>query len=138
MRKWWQVTFGDSAYPKDVGYVSIHRVTVLKDLTVAFLDPNIRNCTLKMEFINEKAIDDSGVSRNVYSAFWEQFLERCEGEEGHVPRLRSDLSEGDLQGVGRIGAKGFLDHGVMPVRLSKSFIFASVCEIDTIDVDFLM
>lgn len=29
---------------------------------------------LKMEFQNEKAVDDNGVSREVHTVFWEEFL----------------------------------------------------------------
>lgn len=38
------------------------------------------NLTLKMDFVNEKAVDNAGVPREVYTACWEQFLEQCEGE----------------------------------------------------------
>lgn len=34
--------------------------------------------------------------------------------------------------------KGFIDHGLMPVRLSKSFILACINGIDTVDVDVLL
>ncbi|KAM9475207.1 uncharacterized protein Hap1MRO34_011056 isoform 1-T2 [Clarias gariepinus] len=131
-------TNDDLANSRAVHYVSVHRITILKDLIVAYLDPNILQCTLKMEFVNEKAIDDSGVSRDMYTAFWEQFLEQCEGEEERVPRLRLDFSEDEWQAVGRIWAKGFLDHGVLPIRLSKSFILASIHGIDAVDVHVLL
>lgn len=94
--------------------------------------------TLKMNFVNEKTIDDAGVSREVYTAFWEQFLEQCEGEMERMPRLRPDFCEAEWQAVGRIWVKGLLDHGVMPVRLSKAFILACIHGIDSVDVDILM
>lgn len=34
-----------------------------------------------MEFTNEKAVDSDSVSSEAYSAFWEDFLEQCEGED---------------------------------------------------------
>ncbi|KAF3834148.1 hypothetical protein F7725_025352 [Dissostichus mawsoni] len=91
-----------------------------------------------MDFVNENAIDDNGVSREVYTAFWEQFLETCEGEAERVPRLRPDFCEAEWQAVGRIWVKGLLDHGVMPVRLSKAFILACNHGVDSVDVDILM
>ena len=96
------------------------------------------NSTLKMEFVNEIAVDDAGVSREVYTAFWEQFLEQCEGESERVPRLRPDFCEAKWQAVGRIWVKGLVDHGVMPVRLSMAFIFACINGLDSVDVDILM
>lgn len=91
-----------------------------------------------MEFVHEKAIDDAGVSREVYTAFWEQFLEQCEGETERVPRLRPDFSQAEWQAVGRIWAKGLLEHGVMPVRLSKAFILVCIHGLHSVDVDNLM
>lgn len=96
------------------------------------------NMTLKMNFVNEKAIDDAGVSREVYTAFWEQFIEQCEGETERVPRLRPDFSEAEWQAVGRIWVKGLVDHGVMPVKLSMAFILACISGIDSVDTDILM
>lgn len=96
------------------------------------------NLILKMDFVNEKAIDVAGVSREVYTAFWEQFLEQCAGETEQVPRLRPDFCEAKWQAVGRIWVKGLLDHGVMPVRLSKAFILACVHGIDSADGDILI
>lgn len=98
----------------------------------------IMNMTLKMDFVNEKAIDDAGVSREVYTAFWEQFLEQGEGETERVPRLRPDFSEAEWQAVGHIWVKGFVDHGVMPVKLSVAFILACISGIDSVDTDILM
>ncbi|CAK6964434.1 uncharacterized protein LOC115592404 isoform X1 [Scomber scombrus] len=118
--------------------VSIHRIKVVEDLLAVFMDSNIINLTLKMDFVNEKAIDDAGVSREVSTAFWEQFLEQCEGETERVPRLRPDFCEAEWQAVGRIWAKGLLDHGVMPVRLSKAFILACIHGLHSVDVDILM
>ncbi|KAL7879007.1 hypothetical protein AOLI_G00099810 [Acnodon oligacanthus] len=35
-----------------------------------------------------------------YTAFWEEFLEHCEGEEERVPRLRPDYSEKEWAAAG--------------------------------------
>ncbi|XP_034535248.1 uncharacterized protein LOC117809829 isoform X2 [Notolabrus celidotus] len=119
-------------------HASICRVKVVEDLLAVFMDSSIIELTLKMDFVNEKAIDDAGVSRDVYTAFWEQFLEQCEGETERVPRLRPDFSEAEWQAVGRIWVKGFLDHGIIPVRLSKAFILACIHGIDSVNADVLM
>lgn len=59
---------------------SVHRVKVVEDLLAVFMDSSIMSVTLKMDFVHEKAIDGAEVSREVYTAFWEQLLEQCEGE----------------------------------------------------------
>lgn len=91
-----------------------------------------------MEFNNEMAVDNSGVSRDVYTAFWEQFLELSEGEEERVPKLRPDFSEERWYALGRIWAKGLIDHGIFPVRLSKAFIIASVLGLQAVEEEVLM
>ncbi|XP_051813790.1 uncharacterized protein LOC127536708 [Acanthochromis polyacanthus] len=124
--------------PQTTRRASICRIKVVDDLLAVFIDSSIMNMTLKMDFVNEKAIDDAGVCREVYTAFWEQFLEQCEGETERVPRLRPDFSEAEWQAVGRIWVKGFVDHGVMPVKLSVAFILACISGIDSVDTDILI
>lgn len=119
-------------------HVSVLRVKVVEDLIGAFSDDSIMYETLKMEIVNEKAVDDSGVSREVYTAFLESFLEQAEGESERVPRLRPDFNQAHWKAVGRIWAKGLLDHGVIPVKLSKAFTVACIYGMDSVDVDVLM
>ncbi|XP_007544337.1 uncharacterized protein LOC103132471 [Poecilia formosa] len=116
----------------------LYRNKVVEDLLAVFMENNILNQTLKMEFVNERAIDDAGVSREVYTAFWEQFLEQCKGETERVPRLRPDFCESEWQAIEHIWVKGFLDHGVIPVRLSKAFILACVHGIESVDDDVVI
>ncbi|XP_051560585.1 uncharacterized protein LOC127444946 [Myxocyprinus asiaticus] len=127
----------NSANPKDV-HTLIHRVKVVEDLVAVFMDSSIIHSTVTMEFVNENAVDDAGVSREVYTAFWDQFLEQCEGEDERVPRPRPDFSEAEWEAVGRIWVKGILDLGVLPVRLSSVFILACMHGIDSVNVDVLM
>ncbi|XP_032409601.1 uncharacterized protein LOC116721178 [Xiphophorus hellerii] len=132
------VSAGNSENLANHLHVSIRRIKVVEDLLAVFMENNLLNQTLKMEFVNERAIDDAGVSREVYTAFWEQFLEQCEGETERVPRLRPDFCESEWQAIGHIWVKGFLDHGVIPVRLSKAFILACVHGIESVDDDVLI
>lgn len=73
------------------------------------------NANLKIEFVNEKAVDADGVSRDAYSAFWEHFLEQCEGEDERVPRLGLDYLERKWQTLGRVWLKGYQDHKIIPI-----------------------
>ncbi|XP_051929411.1 uncharacterized protein LOC127605682 isoform X1 [Hippocampus zosterae] len=124
--------------PRTPWRAAICRIKVVDDLLSVFMDCSIMEFNLKIKFVNENAIDDAGVSREAYSAFWEQFLEQCEGETERVPRLRPDFCEAEWQAVGRIWVKGLLDHGVMPVRLSKAFVLACIHGIDSVDRDILI
>ena len=76
------------------------------------MEPKLLNANLKIEFTTEKALDSDGVSREVYSAFWEDFLQQFEGEDEWVPRLRPDYSEKAWQALGRVWLKGYLDHKI--------------------------
>ncbi|KAF4118755.1 hypothetical protein G5714_000806 [Onychostoma macrolepis] len=96
------ITSSENSENAKVVHALIHRVKVVEDLLAVFMDDSIIQSTLKMEFVNEKAVDDAGVSREVYTAFWDQFLEQCEGEDEQVPRLRPDFSEAEWEAVGRI------------------------------------
>lgn len=127
-----------AANVKESRYVKIRRVMVIKDLLEIFMDCKVLNLALRMEFANEKALDDDGVSRDVYTAFWEEFLEHCEGEDERVPRLRPDYSEREWQAIGRIWVKGYMDHGLIPVRLSPAFILACNHGVTAVDEELLM
>lgn len=54
--------------------------SLMEDLLAVFMDNSIMNSTLKMEFINEKAIDDAGVSRDVYTASGSSSLNSVKGK----------------------------------------------------------
>ncbi|KAA0702524.1 hypothetical protein E1301_Tti020935 [Triplophysa tibetana] len=76
---------------KDTKYVKVRRVNIVKDVLEIFIEPEVAKKALRIEFINENAIDDDGVSRELYTAFWEDFLTQCEGEASVVSELTNDL-----------------------------------------------
>ncbi|XP_076830249.1 uncharacterized protein LOC143476133 [Brachyhypopomus gauderio] len=78
----------EPASVKEVWKVKIRRVNVIQDMLDIFMDPKVLDVTLRFEFVSEKAFDDDGVSREAYTAFWEEFLEQCEGEEERVPESK--------------------------------------------------
>lgn len=123
---------------KEIQSVKVRRVNIVKDVLEIFSKSQVLKQVLRVEFTNENAIDDDGVSRELYTAFWEDFLAQCEGEEERVPRLRPDYSEREWQAVGRVWVKGYVDHGVMPIRLSPAFILACIDGVDSVDEGLLM
>ncbi|CAL9685426.1 unnamed protein product [Knipowitschia caucasica] len=68
--------------------VEIHRVNVLQELISHFKNEEIMTFRLKFKFVHEKGADADGLARDVYSAFWSEFVERAaEGAELRVPVL---------------------------------------------------
>lgn len=128
----------ESVSVKETKHVKLRRVNIVKDVLEIFIEPEVLKNALRIEFVNENAIDDDGVSREMYTAFWEDFLGQCEGEEERVPRLRPDYSEMEWQAVGRVWLKGYVDHGIIPVRLSPAFILACIHGVDCVDEELLM
>lgn len=118
--------------------MKLRRVNIVDDLLNVFMEPKVLNVDLKIEFTNEKAVDSQGVSREAYSAFWEHFLEQCEGEDERVPRLRPDYSEKEWQAVGRVWLKGYMDHNIIPIRLSPAFVLACCHGVSSVDEELLM
>lgn len=102
------------------------------------MEPKVLNANLKIEFTHEKAMDSDGVSREAYSAFWEHFLEQCEGEDDRVPRLRPDYSEKKWQALGRVRLKGYLDNKIIPIRLSPAFVLACCQGVSSVDEELLI
>lgn len=72
--------------------MKLRLVNIVEDVLNVFMDPKILSANLKIEFIHERAVDSDGVSREAYTAFWEEILELCEGEDERVPRLQPDYS----------------------------------------------
>ncbi|XP_059389514.1 uncharacterized protein LOC132122967 [Carassius carassius] len=123
---------------KEIQSVKVRRVNIVKDVLEIFSKPEVLKQVLRVEFTNENAIDDDGVSRELYTAFWKDVLAQCEGEDERVPRLRPDYSEREWQAVGRVWVKGYVDHGVMPIRLSPAFILACIDGVDSVVEELLM
>ena len=90
-----------------------------------FKSPGILKTDLKFKVIDEKGQDEDGVSREVYTIFWQQFIESCsEGEHARVAAIFPDLGLEEWQAVGRILAKDFIDCNVFPLRLAQAFVIA--------------
>ncbi|CAC5385095.1 unnamed protein product [Mytilus coruscus] len=100
--------------------IRVHRSDLLNDMITIFKQQDIIQRKLMFEYVNEIGSDLDGVSRDVYSSFWIEFL-RCssEGEECRVPALNSRWQADEWMSIGRIMAKGYQDHQIFPLQLSK-------------------
>ncbi|XP_061757346.1 uncharacterized protein LOC133553306 isoform X2 [Nerophis ophidion] len=125
-------------FDKEILILKLRRVNIVDYVLNVFMEPKVLNARLRMEFTNEKAMDSDGVSREAYSAFWDHFLDQCEGEDERVPRLRPDYSEKKWQALGRVWLKGYLDHKILPIRLSPAFVLACCKGVSSVDEELLM
>ncbi|XP_077361249.1 uncharacterized protein LOC144006333 [Festucalex cinctus] len=121
----------DSVRPPSPAYevlhvnVKLHRVTLLDELIGQFKDEAMMTYSVKYSFIDEMGADADGVSRDVYAAFWTEFLDcAAEGADVRVPSLSPKWQEEEWRSVGRILAKGLEDHGYFPFRLAQAFTAA--------------
>ncbi|KAK0151962.1 hypothetical protein N1851_006661 [Merluccius polli] len=107
-------------------------------MIVQFKDPLILNYPLKYSLIDERGRDEDGVARDVYTAFWNEFLDRAaEGAELRVPCLSPKWQEEEWRAVGRILAKGFLDQGYFPLRLAPAYTTALLFGEHAVPTDML-
>jgi hypothetical protein len=96
-------------------------------MIVAFTDPEIIAAVLKIKFVGEMAVDDHGVSRDAYTAFWQSFCSvHTNGEGERIPVLCPDLGREEWYAIGRILVKGYIDHQLFPIQFSLAFILALI------------
>jgi hypothetical protein len=78
----------------------------------------IGECPIKMKYGDEQAIDDGGVQRDMYSAFWEQtYSEYFDGAKCLIPMVHPEIDLKDYAVFGRILSHGYLVSGHLPVRI---------------------
>lgn len=107
--------------------IKLHRVNLLEEMISQFKDAALLKHALKYTYIDEKGADADGVSRDVYAAFWTEFMEHTtEGEDLRVPLLSPKWQEEEWKSIGRILLKGFKDHGYYPCRLAPVFTVALI------------
>ena len=103
--------------------VRVRRVFVINDMVEIFINPVIMTETLQFTFVDEYGADANGVSRDAYTSFWLEFMKTStKGEDERIPAISPHFQLAEWQAVGRILAKGFLDHDIFPLLLSKAFV----------------
>ncbi|KAK7944641.1 hypothetical protein WMY93_000369 [Mugilogobius chulae] len=118
--------------------LEIHRVNVVSELISHFKSDEIMKFRLKYKFVDEKGSDADGVSRDVYAAFWNEFVDgAAEGADMRVPALTPKWQEEEWQAIGRILARGFIDQDYFPLRLAPAFTTALIFGEHSISTDVL-
>ena len=93
---------------------------------------------MKYSFIDEIGADVAGVSRDVYAAFWTEFLDcAAEGADVRVPSLSPKWQEEEWRSVGKIMVKGLKDHGYFPSWLAQAFTAAVTLGEHSVSPDLL-
>ncbi|CAG2210825.1 unnamed protein product [Mytilus edulis] len=65
--------------PDDCIHIRLHRLNIMEELIAHCKNPDIITCAVKFDFVNEKGADATGVSRDVYSTFPNNFIKRVYG-----------------------------------------------------------
>ncbi|XP_036952592.1 uncharacterized protein LOC119018763 isoform X3 [Acanthopagrus latus] len=135
---------GDTASTSAASYevvsitIRLHRVNLLEEMISQFKDSTLLKHPLKYTYIDEKGADADGVSRDVYAAFWTEFMDQtAEGEDLRVPSLSPKWQEEEWKSIGRILLKGFQDHGYYPCRLAPVFTVALIFGENEVSDDML-
>ena len=107
--------------------VKIKRSNVRADMIAKFKDISIAQ-SIQFTFIDPRGEREagvgSGVTRDIYSTFWEELSEHCFiGAQSRVPIVCHDMYKDEWNAVGRILVKGYSDVGYFPTIISSAFIF---------------
>lgn len=107
--------------------IKLHRANLVDEMIGQFKNEAILSYHLKYSFFNERGADADGLARDVYAAFWTDFLDcAAEGAEMRVPILSPRWQEEEWKAVGRILAKGFTDQGYFPLHFAPAFTTALI------------
>jgi hypothetical protein len=79
----------------------------------------LREYPLKTRFKGERAIDEGGVSRDLFSAFYDAvYAKYCDGVSLLYPAINPHVKTSDLRTLGLIISCGYLLTCVLPVRIA--------------------
>lgn len=90
------------------------------------LEQVLKEYPFRITYKNEKAIDTGGVSRDMFSAFWEiAYIKAFDGGNVLVPASHPSVDMGRLVILGTILSHGYMSSGFLPIRLA----FPVMCSI---------
>ena len=103
--------------------VEVRRSDVFEDLINVYKDPSISETRLFIKIAGETGIDVNGVSREIFTLFWQQFrTSYCHGNTEFTPAIspKCFVFPDALVAIGRILHHGFILHGILPAFFSKA------------------
>lgn len=108
-------SIGAKAGPKH----TVCRATIFKDLIDLYNDGAIVNeYPIFMAYSSENAIDDGGVTRDVFCAFWEEaYRVLFEGSTVLIPLIHPSTDLNVFPILGKIISHGYFVSGMLPLRI---------------------
>ena len=105
---------------------TVRRNNIYDDVMHLYADGRVpKEYPFYIEFQGEKAVDIGGVSRDMFSAFFDEFyVKLCDGASLLYPTITSDLNH--FQVVGSVISHSYIVSGVLPDRIAfpcLAFIF---------------
>ena len=108
---------------------TIRRSNIYEDVLLLYKgDDILQECPIRIEFENEMAVDQGGVTRDMFSAFWEKcYSTLFEGSKLLVPLFHPQTDASVFPIIGRIISHGYLVSGFMPVRIALPTLVSILC-----------
>ena len=100
-----------------------HRSNIFPEMVACF-QSDIIYTPMKVELIGELGSDADGVSREIYTLFWNEMYEKCEGEYFRVPVISPEFGIEEWKSVARILCKGYIDHRIFPLKFAPVFMMS--------------
>ena len=100
-----------------------HRSNIFPEMIASFQSDIVYE-PMKVELIDELGSDADGLSREIYTLFWHEMYERCEGEYYRVPAISPEFGIEEWKSVANILCKGYIDHRIFPLKLAPVFMIA--------------
>lgn len=107
----------------------VSRSNVYEDVIKLYEDEAIvLECPLSIEFEGEVGVDAGGVTRDMFSAFWEScYATLSDGSTLLVPMISPQMDISLLSTLGRILSHGYLVCGFIPVRIALPCLLGILC-----------
>ena len=99
---------------------TVQRCTLYDDVIKLYQSGEIiKESPIYIAYDSELALDEGGVTRDMYSAFWEEAYSRLfDGATILIPLVHAQTDMGIFPILGRIISHGYLASGYLPVRIS--------------------
>lgn len=118
-----QLAASDPLLPSKPKLIVIHHGNCLNEMISEFMDPAVLTQPLTIKRLlpdntEEKAVG-SGVLRDVFSSFWQEFYDRCTiGTHVKIPFIRHDYSSETWKAIGRVLVVGYKTCDYLPIKLA--------------------
>ncbi|XP_060754238.1 uncharacterized protein LOC132865727 [Neoarius graeffei] len=118
-----QLAASDLLLPSKPKLIVIHHGNCLNEMISEFMDPAVLTQPLTIKRLlpdntEEKAVG-SGVLRDVFSSFWQEFYDRCTiGTDVKIPFIRHDYSSETWKAIGRVLVVGYKTCDYLPIKLA--------------------